>query len=66
MSDPTVIQTKVFAAIIELLGEKSLSIADKTRLIGEGGGVGLYETGPKPSKTTIRHAAYVKNDEKTK
>jgi len=48
-----------------LLGEKSLSIADKTRLIGDGG-VGLYETGPKPSKTTIRHAAYVKNDEKTK
>ena len=65
MSDPTVIQTKVFAAIIELLGEKSLSIADKTRLIGEGGG-GLYATGPKPSKTTIEHAAYVKNDEKTK
>ena len=66
MSDPTVIQTKVFAAIIELLGEKSLSIADKTRLIGDGGGWGLYETGPKPSKTTIEHAAYVKNDEKTK
>jgi len=65
MSDPTVIQTKVFAAIIELLGEKSLSIADKTRLIGDGG-VGLYETGPKPSKTTIEHDAYVKNDEKTK
>ena len=40
MSDPTVIQTKVFAAIMELLGEKSLSIADKTRLIGDGGGVG--------------------------
>ena len=39
MSDPTVIQTKVFAAIIELLGEKSLSIADKTRLIDDGGGV---------------------------
>ena len=39
MSDPTVIQTKVFAAIIELLGEKSLSIADKTRLIGDGGGL---------------------------
>ena len=37
MSDPTVIQTKVFAAIMELLGEKSLSIADKTRLIGDGG-----------------------------
>ena len=37
MSDPTVIQTKVFAAIIELLGEKSLSIADKTRLIDDGG-----------------------------
>ncbi len=40
MSDPTVIQTKVFAAIMELLGEKSLSIADKTRLIGDGGGLG--------------------------
>ena len=39
MSDPTVIQTKVFAAIIELLGEKSLSIADKTRLMGDGGGL---------------------------
>jgi len=39
MSDPTVIQTKVFAAIMELLGEKSLSIADKTRLIGDGGGL---------------------------
>ena len=37
MSDPTVIQTKVFAAIMELLGEKSLSIADKTRLIDDGG-----------------------------
>ena len=40
MSDPTVIQTKVLAAIIELLGEKSLSIADKTRLISDGGGLG--------------------------
>jgi len=42
MSDPTVIQTKVFAAIMELLGEKSLSIADKTRLIGDGGGWTLW------------------------
>ena len=66
MSDPTVIQTKVFAAIIELLGKKSLSIADKTRLIDDGGGVGLDEIRPKPSKTTTRHATYVKNDEKTK
>ena len=66
MSDATAIKTEVFAAIIELLGEKSLSIADKTRLMGDGGGVELYETGPKPSKTTIEHAAYVKNDEKTK
>ena len=36
MSDPTVIQTKVFAAIIELLGDKSLSIAEETPLIGNG------------------------------
>ena len=36
MSDPTVIQTKVFAAIIELIGDKSVSIADETPLIGDG------------------------------
>ena len=36
MSDATAIKTEVFAAIIELLGDKSLSIAEETPLIGNG------------------------------
>ncbi len=36
MSDATAIKTEIFAAIIELIGDKSVSIADETPLIGDG------------------------------
>ena len=36
MSDATPIKTEIFAAIIELIGDKPVSIADETPLIGDG------------------------------
>ena len=36
MFDATSIKTEIFAAIIELIGDKSVSIADETPLIGDG------------------------------
>ena len=36
MSDATPIKTEIFTAIIELMGDKPVSIADETPLIGDG------------------------------